>query len=321
MNHSKSYENLKGSSKKALKTSENGFSDLNSKRISLNTWSREKKLEKLSNYSKHMHDCDDFQINYLLRIVLDEETLFSLICKEEDADTKHVYFFLFKLLRKTTINLNKESIMKINEQTYNDSKQLLNSSTSIESHLGKVPFQEPTITRALVNFITYKFGKSSDVELQYMFEALKLLLYCINMWRFETPLVFSKRLQLHFSSIAGTQNGHNHQSENAESLHLNEKFQKIISLYKLNYTRWLCFNFVPTFCESLEKHETVMTFGIAFLKCVFTSIKKEILDKIQQEKDKIPNEKRLICTNYLPKYVSFSVLPHFKFGNSEIFFE
>ena len=125
------------------------------------------------------------------------------------------------------------------------------------------------------------------------------------MWRFDTPLLFSKRMQLNFSSTAGGQNGHSHHHETAESLKSNEKFQKIISLYKLNYTRWLCFNFVPTFCECLEKHETVMTFGVTFLKYVLASIKKELLEIIQQEKEKIPNEKRLICTNYLPKFVLF----------------
>jgi len=50
MYHSKSHENLKNSSKKASQVNENAFSDLNSKRITLNTWSRDKKLEKLSNY-------------------------------------------------------------------------------------------------------------------------------------------------------------------------------------------------------------------------------------------------------------------------------
>ncbi len=50
MNHSKSYENLKNTNKKVSQARENALSDLNSKRNTLNTWSREKKLEKLANY-------------------------------------------------------------------------------------------------------------------------------------------------------------------------------------------------------------------------------------------------------------------------------
>jgi hypothetical protein len=50
MNHSKSYENLKNTNKKVSQARENALSDLNSKRTTLNTWSREKKLEKLANY-------------------------------------------------------------------------------------------------------------------------------------------------------------------------------------------------------------------------------------------------------------------------------
>jgi histone acetyltransferase len=51
---------------------------------------------------------DDGRLNRFLQTALDVETLFSLICKEEDADSKHIYFFLFKLLRKSI--LNKESM-------------------------------------------------------------------------------------------------------------------------------------------------------------------------------------------------------------------
>ena len=46
---------------------------------------------------KHYKSSTDQQINRLLQTALDVECLFSLICKEEDTDSKHIYFFLFKV--------------------------------------------------------------------------------------------------------------------------------------------------------------------------------------------------------------------------------
>ena len=77
--------------------------------------------------------------------------------------------------------------------------------------------------------------------------------------------------------------------------------QKHIALYKLNHTRWMCYNYVPSFCNSLEKHETIMIFGLSFLKLIFSIINKELQEKFLIEKDKIPTEKRLLFWNYLPK--------------------
>lgn len=49
---------------------------------------------------KHYESMSITQINRLLQTALDVECLFSLICKEEDADSKHIYFFLFKVKQK-----------------------------------------------------------------------------------------------------------------------------------------------------------------------------------------------------------------------------
>jgi histone acetyltransferase len=51
----------------------------------------------LGEHIKHYKTSTDAQINRLLQTALDVECLFSLICKEEDADSKHIYFFLFKV--------------------------------------------------------------------------------------------------------------------------------------------------------------------------------------------------------------------------------
>lgn len=237
-----------------------------------------------------------------MQIVLDVETLFSLICREEDADSKHIYFFLFKLLRKSILNpLSSELSTNSNP-------------TSVEAHLGKPPFEEPSISKGIINFLFCKYGKSGDQELQYMFEASKLFLYCLNMWKFEAPTSFFRKsnpstpanakITNGKSSITGLANAKKDEhgsTQAAAPIEINNTQQKLISLYKLNYTRWVCYNYVPSFCDSLEKYETIMIFGISFLKLVFSLIKQEIQEKFIGEKDKIPAEKRAIFSNYLPK--------------------
>jgi histone acetyltransferase len=44
----------------------------------------------LADHTKNYQHQSDSQLNRLLKTVLDVETLFSLICKEEDADSKHI---------------------------------------------------------------------------------------------------------------------------------------------------------------------------------------------------------------------------------------
>ena len=41
----------------------------------------------------------DEQLNHLLSMSLDVESLFFLVQKEEDTDTKQVHFYLFKVTR------------------------------------------------------------------------------------------------------------------------------------------------------------------------------------------------------------------------------
>ncbi len=49
---------------------------------------------------EHIRQYDTFtdvKLNGLVQTALDVENLFGLICKEDDADSKHIYFFLFKV--------------------------------------------------------------------------------------------------------------------------------------------------------------------------------------------------------------------------------
>ena len=88
--------------------------------------------EHISQYAAY----EDAQLERLLQTALDVERLFSLICKEEDADSKHIYFFLFKLLRKSILNEESGSCL-----------------ATVEAHLGRPPFEQPSIATALLNFL------------------------------------------------------------------------------------------------------------------------------------------------------------------------
>ena len=63
-------------------------------------------------------------------MVVDVENLFMCVHKETDSDNKQVYFYLFKLLRESILQLSKPSV---------------------EGPLGKPPFETPSIEK--VKFI------------------------------------------------------------------------------------------------------------------------------------------------------------------------
>ena len=64
-------------------------------------------------------------------IVVDVENLFMCVHKEEDPVTKQVYFYLFKLLRKSILQLSKPTV---------------------EGPLGIPPFEKPSIAKCVTNF-------------------------------------------------------------------------------------------------------------------------------------------------------------------------
>ena len=53
---------------------------------------------------------NDAELDRLLGVVVDVENLFMCVHKEEDPDTKQVYFYLFKLLRKSILQNTKPSV-------------------------------------------------------------------------------------------------------------------------------------------------------------------------------------------------------------------
>ena len=50
-----------------------------------------------ANHVSHLEHTPDDQLNRLLSVVIDIENLFLFVHKEEDTDTKQVYFYLFKV--------------------------------------------------------------------------------------------------------------------------------------------------------------------------------------------------------------------------------
>ncbi|XP_076105543.1 histone acetyltransferase KAT2A-like [Mytilus galloprovincialis] len=120
----------------------------------------------LGNHVSHLETTAEEELNRLLRIVVDVENLFICVHKEEDSETKQVYFYLFKLLRKCILNM---------------------SNPTIEGPLGNPPFEKPSIAKGVTNFVLYKFGHLAQREWQTMYDLAKMFLHCLNHWKLETP--------------------------------------------------------------------------------------------------------------------------------------
>ena len=59
----------------------------------------------LSSHVTHLNNAGEEELDRLLGIVVDVENLFMCVHKEEDNDTKQVYFYLFKLLRRCILQV------------------------------------------------------------------------------------------------------------------------------------------------------------------------------------------------------------------------
>ncbi|XP_026318104.1 histone acetyltransferase KAT2A isoform X2 [Hyposmocoma kahamanoa] len=113
------------------------------------------------------------EVNRLLGAVVDVENIFMSMHREDDHDTKRVYYYLFKLLRKCI---------------------LTRTQPRIEGPLGQPPFERPSIAKAITNFVLYKFNTLPQREWQTMYDLAKMFLHCFNHWNFEAPNV--RKLQV-----------------------------------------------------------------------------------------------------------------------------
>lgn len=119
----------------------------------------------LGDHVSHLENVSEEEMNRLLGIVLDVEYLYTCVHKEEDADTKQVYFSLFKLLRKCILQMVKPMV------------------EAQESP----PFEKPSIEQGVNNFVQYKFSHLPWKERQTIVELAKMFLNQINYWQLETP--------------------------------------------------------------------------------------------------------------------------------------
>ena len=120
----------------------------------------------LSHHISHLESVPDAELDRLLGIVVDVENLFMCVHKEEDSDTKQVYFYLFKLLRKSILQMSKPTV---------------------EGPLGTPPFERPSIAKGVTNFVLYKFSHLPARDWQTMYDLAKMFLHCLNHWKLETP--------------------------------------------------------------------------------------------------------------------------------------
>ncbi|XP_011297748.1 histone acetyltransferase KAT2A [Fopius arisanus] len=120
----------------------------------------------LESHISHLPKQNDEEINKLLGMVVDVDNIFMGMHREKDPDTKKVYYYLFKLLRKCILSMTKPVI---------------------EGPLGQPPFERPSIAKAITNFVLYKFGHLTQREWQAMYDLAKIFLHCLNHWNFETP--------------------------------------------------------------------------------------------------------------------------------------
>lgn len=66
-------------------------------RVVLIPWSHCNFLSGTADHVSHLENVSEDEINRLLGMVVDVENLFMSVHKEEDTDTKQVYFYLFKV--------------------------------------------------------------------------------------------------------------------------------------------------------------------------------------------------------------------------------
>lgn len=205
----------------------------------------------LEDHISHLQELPEEQLNEMLGAIVDVENLYMSIMREEDKDTKKVYCYLFRLLRQCI---------------------LARSQPVIRGPLGEPPFEHPSISKAVTNFVIHKYSHLSQAEFMTMTEVAKTFLHCLNHWNFETPSV------------------------------RNDLSYEDASAYKINYTRWLMFCHVPAFCSSLKHFDTSLVFGRSMLKAVYQYISQQLLTKCKTEKERMPPEKRSVLAQ-LPRFL------------------
>ncbi|XP_028411557.1 histone acetyltransferase KAT2B-like [Dendronephthya gigantea] len=107
----------------------------------------------------------DEELDNVLSIVVDVETLYVCVHNEKDEDTKKLYTGLFKLLRKCVF-------------------QAVYMKPSV-ALMGNPPFESPSIENAIFKFLHMKYENSEDKQM--MHDLAKMFIHCLNNWTLDTP--------------------------------------------------------------------------------------------------------------------------------------
>ncbi|KAG5872986.1 hypothetical protein JTB14_025352 [Gonioctena quinquepunctata] len=107
----------------------------------------------LDTHISHLKDKPEPELNRLLSMVVDVDNMYTAMSREENPETKRVYLYLFRLLRKCVLTLD---------------------SPVVEGPLGQPPFQKPCIHKAVTNLLVYKYSHIGQQELKTMYELVKI---------------------------------------------------------------------------------------------------------------------------------------------------
>lgn len=119
----------------------------------------------------------DIEVDELVGTMVDIETLFLVLQRDpavEDPETKQIYHYLFRLLRKSVASC---------------SSPLPDFIT-----LGKPPYEEPSISRALMALIAFRYGNMGTTEWTAVVDLGKILIHTINYCKMDAPSLASARV-------------------------------------------------------------------------------------------------------------------------------
>ncbi|ODM93034.1 Histone acetyltransferase KAT2B [Orchesella cincta] len=209
---------------------------------------------------KHISDLvklTDVAIDELIGTMVDIETIFLVLQRDplmDDPETKQIFHYLFRLLRKSVATC---------------CSPLPDFAT-----LGRPPYEEPSISRALMALIAFRYCHVNSFEWVAIVDLGKILLHTINNCKMDSPSVAALR-------VGST--GYD--------------------VYKHMYTRWLILCQAPTLCDSLPKYDVATIFGRQLMKEIFPNVKKQILEKFRMEQEKIQPTKRELYARLLPGFL------------------
>ncbi|CAG9859546.1 unnamed protein product [Phyllotreta striolata] len=120
----------------------------------------------LETHVSHLVDKPEQELNRLLSMTVDVDSIYTSMSKEENLETHKLYQYLFRLLRTCVLTLEKPVI---------------------KGPLGQPPFEKPSIDKAITNLLIYKYSHISQQELKTMYELVRVLFNSLNTWVFPCP--------------------------------------------------------------------------------------------------------------------------------------